>query len=78
MRRIRITEEPRYRNSGWVSALFLTLAFIGWQFPADTEPPARDCSPIFADDYPTARQTLIERGYTERADGTLIPRGCDQ
>lgn len=76
---MRRREDPKGRNSAWIGATFMALAFIGWQFPVHTDPPpTRDCTPVTSTDYPAARQTLIGQGYTERADGALLPRGCER
>lgn len=76
--RTRRPEEGRYKNSGWVSALFITLALIGWAFPwHEDPPPIRDCSAVETTKYPAARETLIGQGYQPTRDGRLVPPGCE-
>lgn len=69
----------RRDSSGWVTALFLTLAVVGWLHPWTEEPtPVRDCTPVTrqADRDPDAYDTLIGQGYRPEGD-TLVPRGCE-
>lgn len=77
--RTRRPEEGKYRNSGWVSALFVVLALIGWASPWHEDPPVtRECAPITqqAGRDPAAYDALIAQGY--RSEGhTLTPPGCE-
>lgn len=72
-------DDPMYRNSGYFSAVFLTLAFLGWVFPHDgaEPPPDTDCSPVHTADHPGARDALLGQGYQPAGAGTVVRPGCE-